>query len=105
MPLNEKLALDVQHGGTVWRGYMPLGGEKTRGRVDLKESFYFGPEHSEHQPLAGKSLHGRNQLPDKSVPYMRATVLAHIDEVMELGKTLTDICLLAMGFEEDESCG
>ncbi|KAJ7653822.1 hypothetical protein B0H17DRAFT_1214531 [Mycena rosella] len=62
-PEPEKLALDVRNGGVAWRGYMPLGGEGTHGRVDRKEGIYFGPEHADDHPLLGMPLHGKNQFP------------------------------------------
>ncbi|KDQ59698.1 hypothetical protein JAAARDRAFT_126845 [Jaapia argillacea MUCL 33604] len=36
LPDEKKLALHVKKGGVAWRGYMPLGGEGTHGRVDHK---------------------------------------------------------------------
>ncbi|PHH91544.1 hypothetical protein CDD83_29 [Cordyceps sp. RAO-2017] len=97
LPTEDKMALDVARGGVAWRGYMPLGGEFTHGRQDWKEGLYIGPEHSPEHPLAGMPLHGRNQFPDSQLPDMRRHVLDYVDQLTELGKTLTDILSLGLG--------
>ncbi|EXV00376.1 isopenicillin N synthase-like protein [Metarhizium robertsii] len=102
LPLESKMALDVHSGGVAWRGYMPLGGEHTHGRLDWKEGLYVGPEHADDHPLAGLPLHGRNQFPDFDLPEMRPTVLKYVDQVTELGKTLTDMFSLALGLGRAE---
>ncbi|KAF5120194.1 putative iron/ascorbate oxidoreductase [Metarhizium anisopliae] len=102
LPLESKMALDVHSGGVAWRGYMPLGGEHTHGRLDWKEGLYVGPEHADDHPLAGLPLHGRNQFPDFDLPEMRPTVLKYVDQVTELGKTLTDMFSLALGLSRAE---
>jgi isopenicillin N synthase-like dioxygenase len=43
----------------AFRGYSPLGAEKTNGKCDFKETIDFGPE----LPLLDKALHGPNQWP------------------------------------------
>jgi len=96
-----KLALDVRSGGVAWRGYMPLGGEHTHSRVDWKEGLYVGPEHADDHPLAGLPLHGKNQFPDEALPTMRQIVLEYVEQVTELGKTLTDVFSLGLGLSED----
>ncbi|POR39538.1 Isopenicillin N synthase-like protein [Tolypocladium paradoxum] len=102
LPLGAKMALDVRSGGVAWRGYMPLGGEHTHGRVDWKEGLYVGPEHADDHPLAGLPLHGQNQFPDQLLPGMRHVVLEYVGQVTELGKTLTDVFSLGLGLGEDE---
>lgn len=102
LPLEVKQDLDVRNGGTAWRGYMPFGGEQTHGRTDWKEGLYVGPEHFENHPLAGQPLHGKNQFPDQILPSMRPKVMEYINEVVNLGKTLTDIFSLALGLKEGE---
>lgn len=99
LPEKTKLSIDVRAGGTAWRGYMPLGGEHTHGRLDWKEGLYLGPEHADSHPLSGMPLHGKNQFPDQELPELRPAVLEYIDQVTELGKTLTDIFSLALGLE------
>lgn len=98
-PEEQKLALHVKNGGVAWRGYMPLGGEGTHGRVDQKEGMYFGPEHPKDHRHAGLPLHGKNQFPDVTVPAMRETVLQYINQVTELGKILSDAMSLSFGLD------
>lgn len=98
-PEEAKLALHVKNGGVAWRGYMPYGGEGTRGRVDQKDGMYFGPEHPDDHPQAGLPLHGKNQFPDATVPEMRPAVLRYIEEVTEMGKTISDALSLALGLD------
>jgi isopenicillin N synthase-like dioxygenase len=102
LPLEVKAALDVRNGGVAWRGYMPLGGEQTHGRLDWKEGLYVGTEHADDHPLSGMPLHGKNQFPDEALPHMRHDVLQYLDEVTNLGKTLTDVFSLGLGLKEDE---
>ncbi|KAF9468448.1 hypothetical protein BDZ94DRAFT_1184148 [Collybia nuda] len=98
-PEEEKMVLHVKNGGVAWRGYMPYGGEGTRGRVDQKEGIYFGPEHPDDHPQIGLPLHGKNQFPDATVPEMRPAVLQYIKEVSEMGKTISDALSLALGMD------
>lgn len=97
LPLEEKMELDVSKGGAAWRGYMLQGGEHTHGRQDWKEGLYLGPEHDDDHPLVGVPLHGRNQLPDSRLPRMRHDVLSYLDQMTDLGKTLTDMLSLGLG--------
>ncbi|KAH8822025.1 2OG-Fe(II) oxygenase [Xylogone sp. PMI_703] len=102
LPLEQKLALDVTHGGVAWRGYMPLGGEHTHGQQDWKEGFYIGPEHDDDHPLTGMPLHGHNRFPDSTLPNMRGNVMAYVEQVSQLGKALTDMISLSLGLDECE---
>lgn len=99
LPEEQKLALHVAKGGPAWRGYMPWGGEGTKGRLDLKEGFYGGPEHDKSHLLFGAPLHGKNQFPDEAVPEMRPAILEYIDKITELGKTLCDAMSLGLGLD------
>ncbi|KAI1433263.1 hypothetical protein GGR50DRAFT_696264 [Xylaria sp. CBS 124048] len=102
LPLDVKTALDVRAGGVAWRGYMPLGGEHTHGRMDWKEGLYIGPEHADDHPLVNMPLHGRNQFLDQELPGMRHAALEYVDQVTELGKTLTDMFSLGLGLEQNQ---
>ncbi|KAI2629412.1 hypothetical protein GGS21DRAFT_492342 [Xylaria nigripes] len=102
LPLHVKTALDVSAGGIAWRGYMPLGGEHTHGHMDWKEGLYVGAEHADDHPLASMPLHGRNQFPDQELPDMRPTMLGYVEQVTELGKTLTDVFSLGLGLEQNK---
>ncbi|KAJ7668738.1 2OG-Fe(II) oxygenase [Mycena polygramma] len=100
LPEADKLALDVRDGGVAWRGYMPLGGEGTHGRVDHKEGIYFGPEHADDHPLVGMPLHGKNQFPSEAqVAGMRKTVLEYIAEVTKVGIAVVAGLSLGLGLE------
>ncbi|KAJ7125189.1 hypothetical protein C8R44DRAFT_669312 [Mycena epipterygia] len=100
LPDAEKLALDVRNGGVAWRGYMPLGGEGTHGRVDRKEGVYFGPEHADDHPLTGMPLHGKNQFPTEAqVPAMREAILAYIEAVTAVGIAVTAGLSMGLGLE------
>jgi isopenicillin N synthase-like dioxygenase len=102
LPLETKLNFDVRNGGIAWRGYMPLGGEHTHGYVDWKEGLYFGIEQADDHPLVDMPLHGKNQFPDQILPDMRPQVLQYLDEVTNLGKTLTDMFSMGLGLGKDE---
>lgn len=101
LPDEEKLALHVEKGGPAWRGYMPWGGEGTKGRPDMKEGLYAGAEHTEEHPLFGNPIYGRNQFPDDKIPELRAVVLNYIDEITKLGKVLCDAMSVGLGLEHD----
>ncbi|QUC17483.1 uncharacterized protein UV8b_01724 [Ustilaginoidea virens] len=102
LPEEDKLALDVRAGGPAWRGYMPLGGEHTHGRLDWKEGLYVGPEHADSHPLFGMPLHGKNQFPDEALPQMRPAVLDYLAQVTELANTLADMFSAALGLGSAE---
>lgn len=101
LPDSEKLSIHVKKGGVAWRGYMPLGGEGTHGRVDHKEGVYCGPEHPDDHQHSGLPLHGKNQFPDAAIPTMRPTVLEYIEQVTELGKTISSAVSLGLGLHAD----
>ncbi|KAM7211345.1 hypothetical protein V8F06_013278 [Rhypophila decipiens] len=102
LPQATKSKYDVHGGGIAWRGYMPLGGEHTHGGLDYKEGLYVGAEHPDDHPLINMPLHGKNRMPEDDVlPGMKKHVLRYLNEASELGKTLTDIFSLALGFEKD----
>ena len=88
LPLEEKLAIRMAHGGAAWRGYFPVGAELTSGRPDWKEGVYFGAELDVTDPRvrAGTPLHGPNLFPD--LPGFRETVLDWIAAMTQLGHAL-----------------
>lgn len=102
LPMDRKMAHDVANGGVAWRGYMPLGGENTHGRRDWKEGLYIGIEHDDGHRLSGKPLHGQNQFPDDILPGMRHDILTYVEQIIDLGKILTDIFSLSLGLERNE---
>ena len=46
------------------------------------------------------SQHGRNQFPDDSVPAMRPTILAYIEQIVKIGTALSDIISITLGLSE-----
>jgi isopenicillin N synthase-like dioxygenase len=88
LPVEQKLAIAMAHGGRAWRGYFPVDGELTSGRPDRKEGIYFGTElgPDDARVQAGVPLHGMNLYP--AVAGFRETLLTYIDEVTAVGQTL-----------------
>jgi isopenicillin N synthase-like dioxygenase len=88
LPLEQKLAIAMAHGGRAWRGYFPVDGELTSGRPDRKEGIYFGTELGDDDPRvrAGVPLHGMNLYPPLSG--FRETLLTYIDQVAAVGQLL-----------------
>jgi isopenicillin N synthase-like dioxygenase len=104
LPLQKKELLHLKNGGWAWRGYMPWGGEGTKGSTDQKEGFYGGPElkpEDEHS-LKGTPTYGVNQFPDEDVPEMRELVLEYIKKVTELGLMISDAISVGLGLEKSE---
>src|ERR1700682_3521949 len=95
LPLDQKLAIAMAHGGRAWRGYFPVDGELTSGRPDRKEGIYFGTELGPDDPRvrAGVPLHGMNLYPP--LPGFRETLLTYIDNVTAVGQLL--LCGIAVG--------
>src|SRR5271155_4982754 len=88
LPVAQKLAGAMAHGGRAWRGYFPGDGERTWGRPDRKEGIYFGTElgPDDARVQAGVPLHGMNLYP--AIAGFRETLLTYIDEVTGVGQRL-----------------
>ncbi|HWN58305.1 MAG TPA: 2-oxoglutarate and iron-dependent oxygenase domain-containing protein, partial [Methylomirabilota bacterium] len=101
LPLEQKLAIAMAHGGRAWRGYFPVDGELTSGRPDRKEGIYFGTELSADDPRvrAGVPLHGMNLYPPLSG--FRETLLTYIDNVTAVGQLLLRGIAVGLGLEPD----
>src|SRR5579863_8507612 len=97
LPLRQKLAIAMAHGGRAWRGYFPVDGELTSGRPDRKEGIYFGTELGTDDPRvrAGVPLHGMNLYP--SLPKFRETLLTYIDMVTAVGQQLLKGIAVGLG--------
>jgi isopenicillin N synthase-like dioxygenase len=104
LSLQKKEELHLKNGGWAWRGYMPWGGEETKGSTDQKEGFYGGPElkAKDEHPLKGMPTYGENQFPDEDLPEMRKVVLEYIEMVTELGLTISDAMSVGLGLEKGE---
>src|SRR6202020_3505410 len=44
LPPADKMEIAMERGGRAWRGFFPVGAERTSGQPDLKEGLYFGAE-------------------------------------------------------------
>jgi isopenicillin N synthase-like dioxygenase len=99
--LATKLEIAMARGGRAWRGYFPVGGELTSGRVDLKEGIYFGAELEKDHPLvtAGTPMHGPNLFPS-NIPQFRDIVLNYMTAMTRLGHCLVAGMALSLGLEE-----
>ena len=102
LPVEEKMKIEMQHGGKAWRGYFPLNGELTSGKPDLKEGIYFGTELPADDPRVqqGLPLHGKNLFPAHPAA-LKNSVLEYIDEVTRLGHLVMRAISLSLGLEED----
>jgi isopenicillin N synthase-like dioxygenase len=102
LPVADKAAIAMQHGGGAWRGWFPLGGELTSGRPDGKEGLYLGEELSTEDPrvAAGWPLHGANLWP-AALPELRPTVEAWLAAATAAAHALTRGCALALGLPAD----
>lgn len=107
LPDEIKSKVDLVHGGAgaAWRGYMPIGGERSvSGSIeDFKEGLYCGEEHDPNNPrcLAGLPTWGQNVLPDAELPELREILQEYTTAVKKLGDTMMDLISLALGLPED----
>lgn len=99
---DEKLEIDMKKAGLQWRGYFPVGGELTSGRIDQKEGIYFGVEHeSTNKFVQNKTpMHGKNQWP-KDPPQLCDIVTKYMNLLIELGHLLMTTIALGLGLRED----
>lgn len=102
LPLPQKQALAMSHGGRAWRGYFPVGAELTSGQPDIKEGLYLGQELPPTHPqvLAGTPLHGPNLWPAQ-LPDFRATVLSYLEALTQLGQQLMRLLALSLELPGD----
>jgi polar amino acid transport system ATP-binding protein len=101
LPLEQKLAIAMVHGGRAWRGYFPVDGELTSGRPDRKEGIYFGTELGADDPRVrdGLPLHGMNLYP--ALAGFRDTLLTYMDEVTAVGQLLLRGIAVGLGLTPD----
>ncbi|MCP3915878.1 MAG: isopenicillin N synthase family oxygenase [bacterium] len=95
--VERKLAIRMERGGRAWRGYFPVGAEKTSGVADVKEGLCFGAEHALDHPRvrSGTPLYGPNSFPD--VPGLRACVLEYMQRLTALGHVLMEGVAIGLG--------
>ena len=101
LPLEQKLAIAMAHGGRAWRGYFPVDGELTSGQPDRKEGIYFGTELGADDPRvrAGVPLHGMNLYP--ALPGFRDAMLDYMKEVTAVGQMLLSGIAVGLGLEPE----
>jgi len=97
---DEKAEISMVHGGRVWRGWFPVGGELTSGAPDRKEGVYFGAELPPNHPrvLSGTPLHGANLFPRRP-PDLQEVVLAYMKEMARLGQAVLRGAAIGLGLE------
>jgi isopenicillin N synthase-like dioxygenase len=100
LPEQHKARIAMEHGGTAWRGWFPLGGELTSGRPDHKEGLYFGAELAADDPAAGRPLHGPNLFPTHPAG-LRDAVLGWIAAMTGLGHALLGAVAAGLGLPAD----
>ena len=100
LPNEEKMKVFIGK-SEHFRGYIPLGGEVTKGLKDWHESLDLRSEFAENHPavLAGKPLHGPNQWPEEP-PELRGVLEDHFTYMQNLGQALTRGLALSLGLEE-----
>lgn len=100
-PIAEKRAIAMEHAGSAWRGWFPLGGELTSGRSDQKEGLYFGTELAADDPRVASRglLHGPNQFPTTPAA-LRPLVLTWIDAMSDLAERVLAGMALGLGLPE-----
>ena len=86
------------------RGFLAVGQARMyeQARVDLKESFIWGPELAPDDPdvAAGKPLMGPNQWP-AAMPELAPTLLAYSAAVMDCGRSLLRGFAVTLGLDPD----
>ena len=104
LPQDVKDAVHLRHAGAQWRGYMPMGGERSEGGtlMDHKEGLYCGDEHDPNGPrcLAKLPTWGQNLLPDEALPSMRGVLQRYTAAVKGLGDRMMDLISIALGLDE-----
>ena len=98
LPLEDRMAIAMAHGGPAWRGFFPVGGELTSGRPDLKQGLYLGEElgEADRRVAAGWPMHGANQWP-AAQPSLKPVVLAWMDAMTRAGHALMQGVALSLG--------
>jgi len=105
LPLDKKLEIEnIQ--SPHFRGYAPVGKEKTRGQVDQREQIDFGLE-VDPEPLSEDKppyyrLHGPNQWPsERHVPGFRSTFNEFMSEMQRLAERLMEAIALSLQLSHD----
>ncbi len=102
LPVHEKAEVAMPRFGRTWRGWFPLGGERTSGVPDQKEGYYFGRNLLADDPrvLAGLPLHGPNPYPGR-VPALADLVERYLVAMKKLASTLMRGLACGLGLPGD----
>jgi isopenicillin N synthase-like dioxygenase/HD superfamily phosphodiesterase len=103
LPEDVKQHYNLQKYGAKWRGYMPVGGERSvhGTRMDYKEGLYMGDEHSPEDPKVKASMptFGSNVYADEELPEMRPLFHDYHKHMTALGNQMMDTLSDALGLE------
>jgi len=95
----QSVRIDARH-----RGFLAIGEARMydKARIDLKESFIWGPELGPDDPdvAAGKPLMGPNQWPP-ALPELAPTLMAYSTAVMDCGRSLLRGFAVSLGLDPD----
>jgi isopenicillin N synthase-like dioxygenase len=95
----QSVRIDARH-----RGFLAIGEARMydKARIDLKESFIWGPELGPDDPdvAAGKPLMGPNQWP-ATLPELAPTLMAYSAAVMDCGRSLLRGFAVSLGLDPD----
>ena len=99
LPQASKEKYHLKKQGAKWRGYMPLGGERScQGTVmDWKEGLYLGDDHAENHPLLGLPTFGSNVYPDEELPLMKPLFIEYHKQMKQLGNDVMQVLSLGLG--------
>ncbi|GAB5367722.1 hypothetical protein AAMO2058_001255400 [Amorphochlora amoebiformis] len=104
LPDDTKEKYNLKRGGVRWRGYMPVGGERSqKGKTrDLKEGLYLGEEQDANNKYVrgGYPTFGTNLIPDRELPMFRPLLKEYIAQVKNLGDRVMDLISLSLGLPE-----
>ena len=95
----QSVRIDARH-----RGFLAIGEARMydKARIDLKESFIWGPELGPDDPdvAAGKPLMGPNQWPP-ALPELAPTLMVYSTAVMDCGRSLLRGFAVSLGLDPD----
>lgn len=102
--LPNKNDYNLQKHGSKWRGYMPLGGERSiQGKIrDYKEGLYMGDEHNSNHPRMGLPTFGSNVFPEAEIPHMKSLFLDYHEQMKQLGNTMMCLLSKALGLKDKD---
>jgi isopenicillin N synthase-like dioxygenase len=103
LPIAVKEKYNLQHYGAKWRGYMPIGVERSVNGTprDYKEGLCMGDEHSPLDARIGAPTFGSNVFSDLELPEMRPEYIRHHEQMKSLGNKTMGILSKSLGLSQD----